>query len=49
MKDEKLPLLLGEYLKESAEGKALDHFELMRFMTRNASAEIWAKADQVGL
>jgi hypothetical protein len=40
---------LGEHLKDGAEEKALHHLELMRFMTRNASAEIWGKADQAGL
>jgi hypothetical protein len=41
--------LIGEYMRESAEENASNHFELMRFMTRNASAEIWGKADQAGL
>lgn len=40
---------LGEHLKDGAEERALNHVELMRFMTRNASAEIWGKADKAGL
>jgi hypothetical protein len=42
-------LLVGEYLKERSEENALDHFELMRFMSQHASSELWGKADQAGL
>jgi len=49
LNDDNLTLLVGEHLKDGAEERALDHLELMRFMTRNASAEIWGKADQAGL
>lgn len=42
-------LLVGEYLKEISEEKALHHLELMRFMSQHASSELWGKADQAGL
>lgn len=44
MNDENLACL-GERLKE----KATEHADLLRFMMRHASAEVWAMADEAGL
>jgi len=49
LNDDNLTMLVGEHLKDGAEERALDHLELMRFMTQNAPAELWGKADQAGL